>query len=97
MAAEAGGVMSIISDCEKDVEVVEEGRIGIWRGPVKLVSVENGFRANGSAVRFIVCVERCSQSQVAPCQMRMSLSTGHGGAHSVDLSGSMTIQSRDIN
>ena len=33
MIVEAGDVMSIVSDGEKFVEVVEEGRIGICRCP----------------------------------------------------------------
>jgi hypothetical protein len=54
IVAETGGVISMISDCENVVEVVDEGRIGICRGPRKLGSAGNGLRGIASAVRLIV-------------------------------------------
>ena len=41
--ADAGGVMSIESACEKVVDVVDDGRIGICREPAKFVSCRKGL------------------------------------------------------
>ena len=63
--------MSITS--VRPVEAVEEGRIGILRGPPKLVSVVNGFRDRGSTMRFIVERYHCRQTRPRK-SMRIGLS-----------------------
>ena len=45
--------MSIASESGKFVDVVEDGRIAMWREPFRFESIEKGFRVIGSAVWFM--------------------------------------------
>jgi hypothetical protein len=57
MLADAGGVMSIGSCCEKVLDVVDNGRMGIFLCPWWFELEPKGFRGRGSSVRLIASLD----------------------------------------